>query len=426
MNKSFPITLLCLTLFVQFCFGQPTPLSTMDDAHTFEIRINAWMEPYRNEKAGEFDEWISMAMERDPTSAWQHPIASQIQEFVAEHQDEYIRLRKADLTRYPGLGNYLSGYQPYPDFQNDMRKELQGGSALAADELNRLQDLTNHRALHVSSLKIITSLIKGAVFDHLSEHRETTIADYSLNSMFGDKIFVDDMEGDQYRITFLNRLYALQYDWDIRTNRITIPDLYIYVEVEPAKGWLADAKPTANNTRQLIETELESLIWAMYDEMEQDSDRNEVMDKLEFYLESFYRDNDSLYVDTRQALLSSYPAALPEQWAEYEHDTGEAEEAVLAELLPMADNGGRSLPLYASVYDLDATGTALTIESATIWEVRKRYTSDVKQWLLGLEIYTREVEENHWEIHYFFDNFASKYTWNIATDEISGLIIKSK
>lgn len=426
MNKSFPITLLCLTLFVQSSFGQSTPPPTMDDAHTFKMRINAWMEPYRHEKAGEFDEWISLAMEQDATSAWQHPIASQIQEFVAEHRDEYNRLRKADLTRYPGLGNYLSGYQPYPDFQNDMRKELQGGSGLVDDELNRLQDLTNHRALHVSSLKIITSLVKGAVFDHLSENRGTTIADYSLNSMFGDKIFVDDMEDDQYRITFLNRIYALQYDWDIRTNRITIPDLYIYAEEKHANGWLADARPTANNTRQLIETELESLVWRMYDEMEQDSDRNEVMDKLEFYLENFYRDNDSLYVDTRQALLSSYPAALPEKWAEYEHDTGEAEEAVLAELLPMADNGGRSLPLYASVYDLDATGTALTIESATIWEVRKRYTSDVKQWLLGLEIHTREIEENRWEIHYFFDNFASKYTWNIATDEISGLAIKSK
>lgn len=426
MNKSLSIVLLCMALFVQFAFGQSTPLLTMDEAHTFEMRINAWMAPYRDEKAGEFDEWLSMTMERDATPAGQHPIASRIQRFVAEHSEEYIRLREVDLRRYPALGYYLSNYELASDFQDNMKKELQGELGPIDDELNRLQDIANHRALDVSSLKFITSLVKSYVFDHLSEIRGITIADYSLNNMLGERIFIDDVQDDQYRITFLNRLYALQYDWDIRTNRISIPNLYLYAGEEETKGWLADAGPIANNTRQLIETELESLVWTMYDDMEQGVDWKDVMDKLDFYLENFYRDNQPLYKDTRQALLARHPPARLEKWAEYEHGAREAEEVVLANLLPIGNDGRYSLPLHDAIFDLDGARTALTIETATLWGTSQTYPSEVKQWLLGSEIYTREIEEDRWEIHYFFNNFASKYTWNIATDEISGLVIKSK
>ena len=420
------MTLLCMTLFALYAFPQSTPLLATDDAHAFEIRINAWMAPYRHEKAEEFDEWLSMAMERDATLAQQHPVAIQMQGFVAEHRDEYIQLRKLDLARYPALENYLSGYEWDPDFQDDLKKEFQGEIGAIDDELNRLQDLSNHRALQVSSLKIITSLVNSAVFDYLSKNRKTPIADYSLHSIFGEKIFVDDVGHEQYCITFLNRLYALQYEWDIRTNRITIPDLYIYAGEKRTKGWLADSRPIVRNTRQRIETELESLVWAMYDEMEPDWDRNEVMDKLEFNLANFYRNNQLLYTDTRQALLSGFPAVRSEKWTDYKYVLQEAEAAFRAELQPIADKEGYSLPLYGAIYDLDGTGIALTIEAATRWETTKTYSNDLRHWLLGSELYTRRLDQKLWEIHCFFDEFASKYIWNIATDEISELVIKSK
>src|SRR5690606_40187952 len=134
-------------LFAQSPFSQTTTQRAKDEAHTLQMRINPWLAPYRDEKAGEFYEWLSMTMEPDATPAGQHPIASRIQRFVAEHSEEYIRLREVDLRRYPALGYYLSNYELASDFQDNMKKELQGELGPIDDELNRLQYIANHRSL---------------------------------------------------------------------------------------------------------------------------------------------------------------------------------------------------------------------------------------------------------------------------------------
>ena len=73
------------------------------------------MQPYRREKAADFEQWIDW-VENHIDDVWKHSIYKHMNAFFQQHREQYMLLRKADLARYPSAPDTLASYERVPDF----------------------------------------------------------------------------------------------------------------------------------------------------------------------------------------------------------------------------------------------------------------------------------------------------------------------
>jgi len=50
---------------------------------------------------------------------------------------------------------------------------------------------------------------------------------------------------------------------------------------------------------------------------------------------------------------------------------------------------------------------------------------NIASWVAGQDVHTKKLAENVWEIQAFFGQYTLRFKWNVATDEISGIIIRT-
>src|SRR5690554_1567335 len=108
-----------LLIFFMFgfnsCQGQSIP--SFQEEQQRRKQMDAWMKPYHREQSILFDQWIHR-VENNLDDVWKHPVFKHMDSFYEQHHKQYLRLRKADLTRYQRAPKSLPGYELFPDFRS--------------------------------------------------------------------------------------------------------------------------------------------------------------------------------------------------------------------------------------------------------------------------------------------------------------------
>src|SRR5690606_22597567 len=141
-----------------------------------------------------------------------------------EHRQQYLRLRKADLARYPSAPDTLSGYELVPDFYVPYQDR-----DFPLEEVLRLaQGVGNFRILGVADTRFVTEILNGYAMEYLKAEQHLTSEQVINQRMYGELFFVDPIQEDLWQITVVNRLCALKFSWNITDNRVSKPELWVY------------------------------------------------------------------------------------------------------------------------------------------------------------------------------------------------------
>src|SRR5690606_18232754 len=197
---------------------------------------------------------------------------------------EYLRLRKADLARYPSAPDTLPGYVLVPDFY----VPYQDRSFPLEEVLRLAQGVGNFRTLGITDTRFVTEILNGYAMEYLKAEKHLTQEQVINQRMYGELIFVDLIQENLSQITVIDRLYALKFSWNIKDNLVSKPELWVYTGERQPPGWLNGWAPKSHTTLQQLDSTLSSCRWSLYDEAgndEKDSNgiMTEVVDKMTRY-----------------------------------------------------------------------------------------------------------------------------------------------
>ena len=417
MTQQIRILIIYFSLIagISSCQGQTTELLT--EEQQLRKEMDEWMRPYHREEKTAFDIWVTQ-MEDFELSALKHPIYKLMDSFYRKHQEQYLRLRKADLARYKPAPKLLPGYECIPSFQstyNDPDSKMK-------QEFETLQKVTNFRTLTVADTRISTSVLTGFILHHLVIQQG--MKEIPLKFAYGEIPFADLIQGNQWQITFINRMYALRFNWDIENNQCTDPEVWVYTGGQQPVGWLNHSFPKANALVQRLERELNTFRWTLYDQA--DSTNVGYTRRIEDALSklmAFYQSHRQAYMKLRNGELAQY-SQIDEVYAKaFQEDVPGLKDDFLA-MLDKKEN----------LYQLSQSDAPYEIDGARMlfhfYYLCMKHSGHVNHynmapWIGGRDVHTKKLAEDVWEIQAFFGQYTLRFKWNVATDEISDIIIRT-
>lgn len=403
---------------ISSCQGQTTVLLT--EEQQLRKEMNEWMQPYRREKAADFEQWIDW-VENHVDDVWKHPVYKHMEAFFQQHREVYLSLRKADLARYPSAPDTLPGYEQVPDFYapyEDRNFPLEQVLRLA-------QGVGNFRTLGVADLRFVTEILNGYAMEYFRTKEQLTTEQLINLRMYGELFFVDPIQKDLWQITLVNRLYALKFSWKITDNRVSQPELWVYTGHRQPSGWLSGKAPKSHTPLQQLDSALSSFRWSLYNEVSTPEQYTngfvtEFVDKMTHYYQAHRQD----YIRLRYEELAKYPPLETSYAKAFIHDVPELKEDLLS-VLEKEDSGYKISSLMAS-YETEASYTIHNFRYMLMLRLKNHAEYNLTAWIAGIDTYSEQVAKNIWEIQFFYHNYAVSFRWNIATDEISDLTVKTK
>jgi len=420
MNQQIHIVIFSLFLVgnFDFCKGQTSVLLTAEQ----ELRkeMDEWMRPYHREEKSAFDIWVTQ-MEDLELSALKHPIYKLMDSFYRKHREQYLRLRKADLARYKPAPKLLSGYERISDFDRAYNDADLG----MKQEFEVLQTVANFRMLRVTDTWFGTTVLGSFIINYLITQQGMNHEEVSHQYDYGILPFADLIEGNQWQITFINRMYALRFNWNIEDNQWTDPELWVYTGGQQPAGWLNHSFPKANTPAQRLEDELNRFRWARYDDLPDgttadDTQRIESMQRKRM---EFYDSHRKEYSRIRNEELAQYPQ-IDELYAKtFRQDVPAFKEDFLT-LLDHKDKHYH-LSLSDALYEIDGARILFHFYYLCMKHSGHPIYYNMAPFLSGRDVHTKKLAEDIWEIQAFFGQYTLRFKWNVATDEISDIIIRT-
>ena len=421
MTSKAPVIRLVFFLIIgsiTSCQGQTT--SQLTEEQQLRKEVDEWMKPYRREQAGDFEWWIDL-VENHVDGVWQHPVYQHIDRFYQQHRKQYLRLRKADLARYQPAPELLPGYEHVSDFYVPYEDQ----SFPLEEVLQLTQGVGNFRTLSVADIRVITDILQEYALQYLSAEKGLTRQQVINQRMFGDLFFADFIGGDQWQMTAINRLYTLTFNWNIADNHISKPELWVYTGEKQPAGWLKGIFPKPQTPIQQQDSALNTFRWAVYDEADDNElTSNYMVTTVPDKLTAYYRKRRNDYIRLRNEELAKYPSPDVAYAAAFNHDASGVKE----DLLSVLEKEGSlyKVPAIMAPYEMDGAYIIYNFRYLLMRHLKNYAEYDLTAWIVGNDIYTRKAGENIWELQFFYHDFWVSFHWNIATDEISNLTIKSK
>lgn len=399
------------------CQGQTT--SQLTEEQQLRKEIDEWMKPYRREQTADFGQWIKHVEKLEP-SALEHPVYKHMDSFYQQHRQQYLRLRKADLARYKPAPELLPGYEYIPVFRSTYGN-IEFETKQRFDILqNILQRVGNFRALSLADTHLGTVALRGYIIKYLIEQQGMSHEEVSHKFAFGEMTFADLIQGNKWRITFINRMYALKFDWNIENNQCDNLNTWVYTGGQQPAGWLDNTLPKANTTLQQLYYGLNAFRWALYDQAD---DANVGYIRQSGKLMEFYRSHRTDYNRLRNEELAKYPQIDEEYGNAFQRDVPQLRDDFLT-MLEKKDNHYQ-ISGFGAPYEINGTQILFNFYYKCMIYSGNFDKYNIAFWVGGQDVHTKKQGKDAWEIQAFYQQYMLRFQWNVATDEISNIIVRT-
>jgi len=336
------------------------------------------------------------------------------------HREQYIHLLKADLARYPSAPDTLPGYERVPDFYVPHEEERISKEAA----LHLAQGVGNFRTLGVEDTRFVTEIFYESALKHVKEKQHLTFEEVLNQRMYGELFFADSIDTNQWKITVINRLYTLTYNWNITDNLVSAPELWVYTGMHQPSGWLNGQFPESHTEVQQLGNTLDAFRWSLYDEIDGEKiDPNRPGKAIFDRMTAYYKAHRKEYIGLRNEELAKYPE-LDEIYSKtFSREVPELKEALLSTL--ETTDGNYSLSSQISPYETDGSYVINNFQYMLNRKLKNYPEYPLTSWIAGKDIYSKQLAKHLWEIQFFYYKYAVCFHWNIVTDEISDLIIRT-
>ncbi|WP_353184044.1 hypothetical protein [Parapedobacter lycopersici] len=399
--------LLCGLLLGQAQVNQ----ATTTDEDQLRAQIDEWMSPYRHEKRTELTA-LFQAEERTPATIKQHPVYKHMQLFYEAHQTTYHQLRLESLKHYPPAPATLPGYEPVD--MAYIEQDFAGEEIGLYDVINFVQDFSNIRTLDAGDTHTAIGVLSGFALRYLTDERGISRTDLATRMASGTLLFADELSATEWQLTYVNRLYVVRFQWDIHTNKITGLELLTHTGEPQAARWIQDVQVNSHTPRQRLLREIQAFRWSLYDQSETALQAG----GKEQLTRDFIRAHRNEYTAVRKSALAQLPQPDKAWQVAYQQETT----GLLGDLLytlGVEDDRSPLLPAISfAEIGYEEVFTQFQLQGAQRGDTPYASEQFLFSWLVGKDVYAREIRENVWEIIAFIDEYALQYTWNIATDEL--------
>lgn len=411
--------ILSFLLMVNLCTCQGQTISHLTEEQQLRKQMDDWMRTYYREEKPAFDIWVTQ-MEDFEISALKHPIYKRMNDFYREHQEQYLRLRKADLARYKPAPKLLPGYKRIPTFQstyNDPDSKMK-------QEFEVLQKVANFRTLTVADTRIATAVLTGFIIQHLVTQQGMDQEEITLKFAYAEIPFADPIQENQWKITFINRMYALRFNWNIENNQCTDPEVWVYTGGQQPAGWLNNSFPKANTPVQQLEHELNAFRWALYDQADSTNvGYTRCIEDMQNKLTVFYQSHRKTYIKLRNGELTQY-SQIDEVYAKaFQEDVPGLKADFLAMLIKKENL--YQLSRSDAPYEIDGARMLFNFYYLCMMHSGHVNHYNMAPWVGGRDVHTKKLTEDLWEIQAFYQQYMLRFQWNVATDEISNIIVRT-
>ncbi len=393
--------------FTSFCFCQGQNSDLEKELTQLRKEVNGWMKPYQRQKAVDFEQW-TRSEDKNPDNMLNHQIYKYMDEFYQFNKERYIGLRKADLERYEPAPETLPGYQKVENL-NAVFKDAEFNI-----DLDLLSDLVNIQTFQLTDTRSFIPTF--SIFSYLLNQKGISNKELSSKLFFGDLWFADLIQGDEWQITLVNRIFALKFKWNVATNRISVSDFWIYEGKKQIFGWLNNQFPKTYTKLQQLTNDLNSYRWKLYDQ-EPDTD-----DFFMNEIEEFYRINQKKYIKLRNQELSKNPPIDLAYFQTFPYEELNVKNDILSSF-QKEDNGYK---LFLPAFEIDGL-TNISLIYSTIYFYKRNVGYDfgidyiLNSIVAVYGMHSQKLDKSNWEIQFFFRDYAVSYHWNIVTDEISSI-----
>lgn len=419
--------------------GQTTP--SLTEEQQLRKEMDDWMKPYRRERMEYFGQWIDW-VQNHIDDVWKHHVYEYMDNFFQQHRELYIRLRKTDLARYSSAPDTLPGYERVPDYYEPYEDK-----SFPMEEILQLaQGVGNFRTLGVADTRFVTEVLYGYALEYLKAEKHLTVEQVMNQRMYGELFFADPIQTDQWRITVVNRLYTLTYNWNITDNHVSEPELWVYTGKQQPSGWLSGQFPKSHTAVQQLDNTLGAFRWALYDETGSEEidptqkaiddayeaidgtgseviDSNNMVSTVPDKMTAYYQAHRKDYIRLRNEELAKYPE-FDEVYAKiFDRDVSELKEDLLSTLEKEGDS--YNISSWAAPYEMDGSYTVHNFRYMLMRHVKNYAEYALTAWIAGEDISTKQLTHEVWEIQFFYYKYAVRFHWNVATDEISDLTIRT-
>lgn len=362
-----------------------------------------WMAPYKEDNRLK-DYFSSSEQALDADAMRQHPLYRHMSAFYDTHRDQYRQLRSASLKGYKSTPGVLQGYEPFVVDTFDHPFEM-------------IQGFANIRTFDVGDTRSALGPIQSLAIHHAIDQLDMSHFDIASSLRWGTLLFVDSLQHDVWKLTYVNRLYAARFDWNINDNNIRNVEAFIYVGEKQTPGWLAGMHIHSSDPRRALLAKMQAFRWSLYDKVEP----NMFGDDLNVLLEDFLTRHREDYTLVRKNALARLPL-LDDNWrVSYEID----DELSYDMLDRIGIYGSESvLPAAVSFSEIGVQEVFASFESLIMRELKDEaiHLTPLVSWLVGDELYAKELENDVWEIVGVYENYAFSYRWNIRTDQMDDIL----
>src|SRR5690606_16095093 len=176
---------------------------------------------------------------------------------------------------------------------------------------------------------------------------------------------------------------------------------------------------------QQLDSTLSSFRWSLYDEASSEEKDSigiitEVVDKMTRYYKAHRQD----YIRLRNAELAKYPRPDASYAKAFTYHVPELKEDLLSMLEKEGDR--YRISNMAAPYETEAGYTIHDFRYMLMLHLKNHAEYNLTAWTAGIDTYSKRVDKDIWEIQFFYHNYAVSFRWNIATDEISDLMVKAR
>ncbi|MFT4205429.1 MAG: hypothetical protein QM610_16115 [Chitinophagaceae bacterium] len=372
------------------------------DTDSLRDKLQQLFKPYRGEKQQQIVDLLASDMP-DKSVLEQSEFFKQMQQFYEANEPQYCQRRLKSLMRYPSAPKEFPGYTPIADTH-------------IREDYNRMGSLCNFLFLDVEEYaSVIQSTVFGDIVEAMNRQEKDGLTNRELLSKigFGILIFTDKLQDDVWKVTEVNRAYAISFDWNIRTDTIDNLKTMIYTGAKQKPGWLTDWKVKSGTPQQKLLGEMAMCRWSLYDH--KDTADELQMDHL---MSLFFAAHKNQYTNVRNAFFSKLPTVKVNWQNGYQKDDAITQETLND--LGIFEIENRKLSPQISSVEMGCDNVFNTFKLNVM---RADTSYNIKgelfvSWVLGNDVYTRKISEQVWDIVGFFHNYALHYRWDIATDDI--------
>jgi len=420
MTQQIHILLICFFLIagVSSCQAQTTELLT--EEQQLRKEMDEWMRPYYREEKPAFDIWVTQ-MEDFELSVLRHPVYKRMDRFYQKHHEQYLHLRKADLARYKPAPKLLPGYEWISDFDSAYNDADLG----MKQEFEVLQTVANFRVLRVTDTWFGTTALGRFIINYLVTQQGMKHEEVIRQFTYGVLPFANLIEGNEWQITFINRMYALRFNWNIENNKCADLKLWVYTGGQQPAGWLNNSFPMVNTDAQRLEGELNRFRWTLYDDLPDGAiaDNTQWTESMQRKLMEFYDSHRKEYSRIRNEELAQYPQ-IDEVYAKVFRKNVPALKEDFLTMLDKKDNHFQ-ISLSDVPYEIDGARILFHFYYLCMKYSGHVVYNNMAPWVGGRDVHAKKMTKDVWEIQAFFGQYTLRFKWNVATDEISDIIIRT-